>query len=128
MVRGIHTVMLYFLFVYMLAAWCQILTVFGWFLEQHIWELPVKWPVLACWKSSPLFLSREMSLGDVDTLEPELLEAGEANPLDRRVRKVADLQFLMLATRRMAEKQKVDASSGCRRPAMLPSSSSSRLS
>jgi hypothetical protein len=39
--------------------------------------------------------------------------------------KVAGLQFLMLATRRMAEKRKVDASSGCRRLAMLPSSSSS---
>jgi hypothetical protein len=86
MVRGIHTVMLYFLFVYMLAAWCQILTVFCWPLEQHIWKLPEKWPVLACWKSSPSFLSREMSLGDVDTLEPKLLEAGEANPLDRCVR------------------------------------------
>jgi hypothetical protein len=76
MVRGIHTVMLYFLFVYMLAAWCQILTVFCWPLEQHIWKLPVKWPVLACWKSSPSFLSWEMSLRDMDTLEPGLLEPG----------------------------------------------------
>jgi hypothetical protein len=31
-------------------------------------------------------------------------------------------------TRRVAEKRKVDASSGCRRPAMLASSSYSRLS
>jgi hypothetical protein len=29
-----------------------------------------------------------MLLGDVDTLEPGLLELGEANPLDRCVRKV----------------------------------------
>jgi hypothetical protein len=39
-----------------------------------------------------------MLLGDVDTLEPELLELGEANPLNCRTWKVSDLQFLMLAT------------------------------